>query len=522
MTDDTTKLVHAMLRDLVAFAQGAGITLRSYQAEVAEAIQDSVINHRGHTIVVIFPRQSGKNELQSHVESYLMTVFSNLDAEIIKVSPTWKPQSLNAMRRLERVLRRNALAHAVEIQKEQGYIFRLHNARIFFLSGSPTANVVGATANMLLECDEAQDVTIDKWDKDINPMAASTNATRVFWGTAWTSKTLLAREKRAALKAQEADGCRRVFELTAEDVREEVQSYGDFVDNEIAKLGRQHPFIKTQFFSEEIDAEGGMFPTRRIAAMLGSHPPQVQPEEGKIYAFTIDVAGQEEVSPQLYLPSMEAMHVGGSRDSTCLTIFEVDLSTNDDPVIQAPRYLVVHRQLWTGVKHTHLYAQLRNFIEIWNPRHVVVDATGVGETIASFLDAAFPTLIIPFKFSAASKSKLGWDFIALIETGRYREYAAPTVPQALAASPKNLLPLFALQKEFFNQCEYTQMEILPGPAKMLRWSAPEGTRDAVTGELVHDDLVISAALASVLDHEQWGAAESEVIQAYDPLQDMKF
>ena len=79
-------------------------------------------------------------------------------------------------------------------KKESGYIYKLNTARIYFLSGGPEANIVGATASTLLEVDEAQDVQIAKFDKDINPMAASTNATRVFWGTAWTSKTLLARE----------------------------------------------------------------------------------------------------------------------------------------------------------------------------------------------------------------------------------------------------------------------------------------------------------------------------------------
>jgi hypothetical protein len=51
---------------------------------------------------------------------------------------------------------------------------------IHFLSAAPSSNIVGATVSLLLECDEAQDVEIAKWDKEIAPMAASTNATRVF------------------------------------------------------------------------------------------------------------------------------------------------------------------------------------------------------------------------------------------------------------------------------------------------------------------------------------------------------
>jgi hypothetical protein len=91
-----------------------------------------------------------------------------------------------------------------------------------FLSGSPTTSIVGATANLLLSVDEAQDILIDKYDKEIAPMAASTNATRVFWGTAWTANTLLAREEKAAGIQQEADGIQRVWRLTCDLVAAEV------------------------------------------------------------------------------------------------------------------------------------------------------------------------------------------------------------------------------------------------------------------------------------------------------------
>jgi hypothetical protein len=80
---------------------------------------------------------------------------------------------------------------------------------------------------------------------------------RVFWGTAWTSQTLLARGC-AAREAEAADGIRRVFVLTADDVRKEVPAYGKFVDEQVKKLGRNHPLVRTQFFSEEIDAEGNV------------------------------------------------------------------------------------------------------------------------------------------------------------------------------------------------------------------------------------------------------------------------
>jgi len=490
---------------------GAGLKLRSYQSNVAYAIVDSVVHRRGHTIVVIFPRQSGKNELQAQVEAYLLALFQNLDKEMVKVSPTWKPQSLNAMRRLERTLSRNIITDSAWV-KESGYIYNVGTTRIAFLSGLPASNIVGATASLLLECDEAQEVNIEKWDKEINPMAASTNATKVFWGTAWTSQTLLSREKRTALEAQKKDGIQRVFHINADLVGKEVPSYRKFVDGEIAKLGRNHPFIKTQFFSEEIDAEAGMFPPARLALMQGKHTPHVSPQPGEIYAFTIDVGGED-------LPDEFSTSIYSKRDSTSLTIYRVDPSTLADPLIRAPSYFTVNRSVWTGVPHHQLYGQLKALIDLWEPARVVIDATGVGEGLSSFLYKAYPEKVIPFIFTSKSKSDLAWSFIAVIESGRYKEHSS--LPQDTPIRTPSSATV--LQSLFWKQCLNAQLEILPGPGKTCKWSVPDGTRDIETGELIHDDLLISAAMVSQLDGVTGlGTAESTIIEAYDPLKDMSF
>ena len=165
--------------------------LRRYQLEIAGAIVDSILHQRGLTFAVMLPRQAGKNETQAQVEAYLLNLFQRVPgAQIVKASPTFKPQTINSLMRLETMLA-NAW-NAGQWSREQGYIIRLGHARVLFFSAEPTANVVGATASILLECDEAQDVDPAKWQKDFMPMVASTNATRVLWGTAWTSQTLLA------------------------------------------------------------------------------------------------------------------------------------------------------------------------------------------------------------------------------------------------------------------------------------------------------------------------------------------
>jgi hypothetical protein len=447
--------------------------------------------------VVLFPRQSGKNELQAQIECYLLTLLQRTQAEMVKVSPTWKPQSYNAMRRLERVLERNLLTRG-RWRKEQGYIYRLGQARIFFLSGSPTANVVGATANTLLSCDEAQDVLISKWDKELAPMAAAANATRVFWGTAWTRHTLLAREKQAALDLERQDGVQRVFITDADQVRLEVPAYGTFVDSEIAKLGREHPFVLTQYYCQEIDERGGLFTPERLALLQGDHAPQETPRSGWSTAFLIDVGGEAGEGST------------ADHDATALTIVEVDPSGLEDPLQRAQVYRIVKRAQWVGQSQVSLYRRLSGLIEMWGPQRIVIDATGVGEGLAAFLERAAAGRVVRFKFTQASKSELGWALTAMIESGRLKDYCA--------AGGEN----GALQALFLRQAEQCRMQLLPGPGKVMRWGVPDGLRHPSDGAPVHDDLLLSLALCAVLDKEHFGAAHSAVITAPDPLGDLHF
>ncbi len=140
------------------------------------------------------------------------------------------------------------------------------------------------------------------------------------------------------------------------------------------------------------------------------------------------------------------------------------------------------------VRHVALHAQLVDLArQVWRASMVVVDATGIGAGLASFLAAALGDRrrgtvipVLPFVFSRASKSALGWDFVALIDGGRFKEYADDGD---------------ALSRLFWSQLAATSFEAPPGPGKVLQWSVPAGRG--------HDDLVMSAALAALLDGVDW-------------------
>ncbi len=489
-----TQTIKAIGRTFPTYTERAGgIKMRPYQSEPAAAIMDSILNKRGHTIVLIISRQAGKDELLANLLCYLMTLFSHREVGIVVANPTYKPQTINAIMRMENRLKANLLTKSMW-KKRSDYMRMVGQATVSFLSGDKSANVVGSTASLLLAINEAQDISPTKYDKDFAPMAASTNATRLISGTVWTSHTLLAREENAAREAEKKDGIRRVFLYTSEDVRAIVPAYGQFVDSEIKKLGREHPLVKTQYFCERIDSQGGMFNAGRRALMQGDQPAHSQPLAGCTYAFIVDVAGQDESSMNLD----EVGKTNPGRDQLTLDVVSVDLSMLD--TLQAPVYRVVARFAWTGENHISVFGKINAMWDVWQPQMMVIDATGVGEGLWAMFDKSRPGRVIPVKFTAQTKSEIGYGFLAVIGTGRFRD---------CCPSP-----------EVDKQYQACISEIQVGPAKTMKWSVPDGTRDT-DGLLIHDDHVVTDAMVSILDKLSWSvSAPTAIVQAADVLEEM--
>lgn len=492
--DDREHLRMAM-RDLACFTRLGGRNLRAYQREAAEEVIQSVLNKRGLSFAVMFPRQSGKNELQAQIEAYLLLLYHAVEVEIVKISPTWRPQSINAMRRLERILTAHPLARQVGWAKENGYSYRVGKARMSFFSGETHSNIVGATASLLLEVDEAQSVGIAKFDTQIAPMAASTNATRIFWGTAWTRDTLLARELRSAEDLQARDGCRRVFRKDANDIGALLPDYARFVDDQVTRLGRYHPAVRTQYFSEEIDALRGMFPEERLRLTQGEHAWLEGPLSGEVYAFLIDVGGEASGDPVQMLDGDGETSGKRPHDSTALAALAVDTGGQAQAL-----YRLVHLWEWQGVGQPELLERILALARQWNPRRVVVDATGLGAGLAANLDRKLPGRVTRFTFSAASKSRLGWSFISIVENGRFHLPRGGSLVERL--------------REQMRTCT---AEVGLGPDQPLRWGVPEG-RKGLDGQPLHDDLLVAAALCAELDGQDWGTnGQGLVVRGLDPI-----
>jgi CRISPR/Cas system-associated endonuclease/helicase Cas3 len=95
MTPPSDRLIHEVrkfLSSLRSYARrGSAIDLYPYQVEAGDAILRSIRERLGLTFVLMFPRQSGKDELLAQLTSYLMRLLSDRERTIIVVNPTYQP-----------------------------------------------------------------------------------------------------------------------------------------------------------------------------------------------------------------------------------------------------------------------------------------------------------------------------------------------------------------------------------------------------------------------------------------------
>jgi hypothetical protein len=399
--------------------------LRPYQVEAGQAIARSVFQHRGHSISVMMARQAGKNELSAQLELFLLLAHMAWSVNAIKCAPTFRPQARISLRRLWSRLSETGLASLCT--REEGHIVRMGEARQIFLSAEPQSNVVGHTAQLLLEVDEAQDVDKEKFDKEFRPMAATANATTVYYGTPWDDASLLEEARERHLEAERRDGVRRHFQYDWQAVAECNPAYGRYVESERQRLGENHPLFLTQYCLKPIAGGGRLLTPSQRAQLQGAHGRSSSAAAGDTYVAGLDLGGEASESETLGLGSGQA---GRAHDATVLTIGRLVLPPSD-ALVQEPRIEVVEHCAFRGQRHDALHARLVDLLgQVWRVRRVAVDSTGLGEAIARFLAGALRSdVVLPMRFSAESKSRLGYRLLAAVNSGCLKMYAQDGSPE---------------------------------------------------------------------------------------------
>ena len=241
-------------------------------------------------MTVEIARQGGKNEISAQLGIWLLAYFSGKGGRMVKAAPTFNPQALVSLRRLQDRLDDGGFAGKWRL--EGGNIVRVDRAQQTFLSAEPTSNVVGATADVLLELDEAQDVERDKFLKEFRPMGATGNATTVLYGTPWDGGSLLETMSEENRELERKDGVRRDFRFDWEAVAACSPLYGRYVESERERLGEEHPLFRTQYRLLPIAPGEGMFNRSQLALLRGGHARLRGPLPGRVYVAGVDVAGE--------------------------------------------------------------------------------------------------------------------------------------------------------------------------------------------------------------------------------------
>lgn len=489
-----------------------GLPLYPYQCEWADYVLGVVADHRSETVCVEMPRQSGKNETSAQLETAILAKHGRVGGSLVKCAPTWKPQIVNSKLRFDErskaVMRRLPF---LKFKPSMGYIYQCGAAQIQFLSADPHASVVGATASLLMEVDEAQDVDPAKFNKDFSPMRASTGAPIVAYGTTWTDATLLETFK---ADVQEGRAAGRVFRVLPEVVSDANPAYGDFVDAEVRRLGRDHPLVKTQYFLEALPSAGRMLKPDHLALMLGTHKRAEQRTAQRQIVAGIDFAGADEVAGELV-----SLASASARDSVAVTVGAVEWLTVAEG-LTVPRVEILARYEWTNVNpvtiHTALYELLANK---WKVNKVHCDATGIGSASTAFLQSALDkhgdgrVTGVTFDGAWTSHTRLAFQYLACIYGARIVDYQAGFDPLAVAG--QETPDRADVDRHAWWQRGHARLEAKPGQKVRAYVAESEGHDDLLYSELLMVDAAYNVGSPQVITSGQVDFYQHGTEQRFD-------
>lgn len=430
--------------------------LRGKQIEVINRIEQHVAAHNGGVMTVKMSRQTGKNELSAILQRRHLLMRQNHTSYQcwIRTAPTHKPQIVNSKKRLREVMNvgdKNVIRYPLfanrKLIKEEGYIWRVGNAAIEFLSSGPQSNVVGATASTCLDMDEAHKVDKDKFDEDFMPFTANTNAATLLFGVGGNG----------------LDTLQHYIDLNEEMGREDLnicipctywmeihEPYRQHVEGRIQALGIDHPIIRTQYFLESIAAMGRFMNQRQLDNLFsGTHYRHATPHHASRYEMLVDIAAaNEEYNPDDTIKGIEEVQT----DSTAIIIYEV---TDEVGVNGLFPVILIRNIIWlTGTSLGTDEGMIQEAIETWRPGKVTIDAIGVGRQIAESMEKKYgPTMVNAYTANTESVAADCYDLLARLNYATVKMWNNDNSPE---------------WNEFERQAGWTQYAADKGRMKLIK------------------------------------------------------
>jgi hypothetical protein len=377
--------------------------LRGVQADIIKKVENFLSEHNGGVMPILLSRQTGKNEISALLQRRHLWRKQNAPyiSSWIRTAPTHEPQIVNSKKRLQELMKvdsKNKIHHPLflgkKIHKSEGYIWKLGNATVEFMSSGPHSNVVGATASECLDMDEAHKVNKAKFDEDFAPFTASTNAGTLLWGVAADGHDTI--EWYRNNNKEEGKGHLNLYYPC--DIWAEVSPmYRGHLETRVKALGWDHPIIKTQYRLLPVSQEGTFINATQAKGLFqGEHDRIQQPRPNKSYEIVIDVAaGNEDFNPDSQFVGEEQT----ATDSTIVWVYEVTSQICQNNIF--PVLHLVNLYWWTGVPLPQQEVELTDLIQFWNAQKVTIDGIGVGRQLAESLEQKFGTYMVT-KYIATS------------------------------------------------------------------------------------------------------------------------
>jgi len=430
--------------------------LRGRQVEIIHRVENHIDAYDGGVMPIMLPRQVGKNEISAILQRrHLLRRQNSSNYECwIRTAPTHKPQIVNSKKRLREVMKVNdkkviqyPLFANRKLVKEEGYIWRVGNAAVEFLSSGPHSNVVGGTANVCLDMDEAHKVSQPKFDEDFMPFTANTNAATILWGVGGNGLDTLQyyRDLNIDIGKEHLN-----IRIPCDYWMSIHEPYRKHVESRIRALGETHPIIRTQYFLESIAALGRFMDQRQLNNLFsGDHYRHNTPHHKSHYEMVIDIAaGNEDFNPDDVLKGIEDVKV----DSTAIIIYEVTNEIGPNGLFPV---ILIRNIIWlTGTSLQSDEQVIAENIELWKVGKVTIDAIGVGRQIAETMQAKYGKNDV-IAYHATKESVAGdcYDLLARLNYSTIKMWNDDNSPE---------------WKEFHNQAGWTQYAADKGKMKLIK------------------------------------------------------
>ena len=391
--------------------------LRAYQSAIARAVLDSVLHDRGLTFTVEIARRGGARELSAQLELLLLSLHAHAGIRLAKVSPD---QASSGMDRLLQHLAAGS-TEGLWAQDPQG--LRLGRAHQLFVDPDSLAALEGPVG--LLEVAEAHRLRGEAYERRLRLLAEPSGATTVLYGVPWNGATWFELLKQENRRLERADGLRRHFRVPWEEVARHYPLYGQYVAQERARLGEEHPHFQSGYLLRPVDAAGALLSEAQRRRLQGAHRRRRSPEPGRAYVATVVIRqGSRHHDPA------EPVLLSSARTSMVVTVAEMDAPGTPTPGAQPALRIADHRW-WQGAGLAamlpHLAQLLRN---VWRCRRVVVETPSNSQDLLPLLHQALGyTTLELYAATPEDDSELGFDLLAAVNTERLKLYAPDGSPE---------------------------------------------------------------------------------------------